>query len=171
MARPSHLVGVVLLVACASRQGGPDGSVRVTANGAAPADSSARPTLIYRGTSYTDDALAALGLGRLEFAIRSAGRPTQVIPQAYVIIRAGDQASPRRLLSDQRGIAAYDSIAVGRYQVVVRAMGYASATFEAAVSPGCRTDVEVYIGVMAMGIAPPPPEPSRAVITMCRPER
>lgn len=171
MAKPWRLAGVVLLIACASRQSVPDGYLPVTVYEDAPADSSARSTLIYRRNSYTDDGLAALGLGRLEFAVRSAGRPTQVIPQAYVIIRAGEQAPPQRLLSDQRGIAAYDSIAVGRYQVVVRAIGYVAAAFEAPVSPGCRTDVEVYIGVMALGIAPPPPEPSRAIITTCRPER
>ena len=172
MQRVLRLAAALLLTACASRQNVATEEPRavVPVYQQATEDTSSRSTLIYRTTSYPDPELAARGLGRLEITVRVADRPTQTIHQALVSIRAGEAAA-KQLLTDQRGIVQFDSIAVGRYQLVVRRIGYGPAKLEAPVSPGCRTDVEVYIGVSAIGIAPPPPEPGRSTITTCRPER
>jgi hypothetical protein len=133
---------------------------------------SPRPTIILRQTSWIDDSLAARRLGRLEIVARVADRPTNNISSTgRVLIRqAGhDVRAPRNL--DERGMAGFDSLPIGQYEVIVRAMGYAGARVVVPLFPGCRTDVEAYVGIMAVGIAPPPPEKSRIRITTCRDER
>jgi hypothetical protein len=169
MHRTFRLAAAVILTACTSRANVPDAGVTVDDAPAEP--SSRRPLVILRTSSYQDPGLASRRLGRLEIVVRSADRPAQSVAQGLVRIRAGEQGATTERLADERGIARFDSIAVGRYQVLVRAIGYGSATLVAPVSPGCRTDVETYIGIQAIGIAPPPPEPGRSVITTCRPER
>ena len=158
------MIGVTL-VACASRQTAPNDDI--------PTDGSYRPPeVIVRNTSWEDLELAARGLGRLEFAIRTADRPTQKVAQAQVQVKLSGATGPwKQIMTDEQGIARLDSIAVGRYELRVRAIGYAPAHSEAIVSPGCRTDVEVYIGISAIGIAPPPPEPGRVRVTTCRVKR
>jgi hypothetical protein len=49
------------------------------------------------------------------------------------------------------------------------AIGYVPETLLVTVTAGCRTDVEIYLGMDFVGIAPPPPMPGRATITTCRP--
>ena len=158
----SRTLTCIIVAACASRQAVPN-------DNAQPGNGHRPPEVIVRNTSWEDPELAAMGLGRLEFAIRVADRPAQKVAQAQVLVKLSGAAGPwRQLVTDEQGIARLDSIAVGRYELRVRAIGYAPAQSEATVSPGCRTDVEVYIGISAMGIAPPPPEPGRVRVTTCR---
>jgi hypothetical protein len=155
-------LGCIVLAACATRQAVPIDD--------APRESGYRPPeVILRNTSWQDPELAARGLGRLELVVRAGDRPTQTVANAYVNVRlAGTGNAWKQLVADAQGVARLDSIVVGRYELTVRAVGYGSARSEATVSPGCRTDVEVYIGLAAVGIAPPPPEPGRMRVTTCR---
>lgn len=128
------------------------------------------PEVIVRSTSWEDAELAAKGLGRLEIVVRVADRPAQVVQQANVALRvAGDEGRWRYILANERGVAVVDSLAVGRYELLFRAIGYAPAKTLVTVLPGCRSDVEAYIGLSAIGIDPPLPEPSRIRVTTCRP--
>ena len=157
-------LGLALAAACASYQSPPPES---SAQPATPP-----PEVIYRNTSWEDPELAAKGLGRLEVVVRVADRPAQVVQSANVSIRLVGATGPsRQLYTDQRGVAAFEAGAVGRYDLIVRAIGYGVAQTQVSVSPGCRSDVEVYIGIFAVGIAPPPPEPSRIRVTTCRTPR
>ena len=103
--------------------------------------------------------------------MRVADRPAQNIQQSTVSIRQADREVRRPMATDARGSARLDSVAVGQYQLIVRAIGYGGARATVPVFPGCRTDVEVYLGIFAIGIAPPPPQRSMVRITTCRDER
>ena len=151
----------ILVAGCASRQMTPG-----------PVSSQPSPPpqeLILRGTSWEDPELAARGLGRMEVVVRVADRTAETVVQALVSITLIGKGTPaKQLLSNDKGVVEFDSIAVWQYQLLVRAIGYGSASAEVPVSPGCRTDVEAYIGRQAIGINPPPAEPSRVRITTCR---
>ncbi len=153
----------VILTACASRQAEPNDVPAAPETGYQP------PEVVLRIKSWEDPELAARGLGRLEVVVRVADRPAQTIANAYVNAKlAGAGNAWKQVLTDGQGIARLDSLAVGRYELTVRAIGYGTAKSEAPISPGCRTDVEAYIGLAAIGIAPPPPEPGRMRVTTCR---
>ena len=157
---------LVLLPACLTRN--------TSTDTAASTDDieSPKPAIILRQTSWIDDSLAARGLGRLEIVARVADRPTNNVssPGRILLRQAGREVrAPRNL--DERGVAIFDSLPVGQYEVIVRAIGYSASRAIVPVFPGCRTDVEAYIGIMAVGIAPPPPEKSLIRITTCRDER
>jgi hypothetical protein len=124
-------------------------------------------TTITRESSYPDQALAARGLGRVELVVRSADHPTQTLPQSMVVLRSAARDSVRAV-SDERGLVRFDSLRIGTYEVAVRRIGYGSTRGSVVVKPGCRTDVEVYVSIMAVGLAPPPPMPGRVVATTCR---
>jgi len=151
----------IVMAACASHQASPNDQ---------PREPDYRPPeVILRNTSWEDAELAAKGLGRMEVVVRVADRPAQTIQQALVEIGlAGERNASKKVLTDQSGVARFDSIAIGQYRLTVRAIGYGNARSEATVSGGCRTDVEAYIGRAAIGIAPPPPEPGRMRVTTCR---
>jgi hypothetical protein len=152
---------LILVASCASHQS--------TAASGNAQPSSLRSELIRRGTSWEDPELAAKGLGRMEVVVRVADRPAQVVNQAYISIRIVGEGTPeKKLLTNERGVVEFDSIAVGRYQLLVRAIGFQAASAEVPVLPGCRTDVEAYIGHTYVGLFPPPPEPSRIRVTTCR---
>lgn len=122
-----------------------------------------------RETSYTDSELAARGLGRLEIVIRSADRPTQTLVGAAVSLTLSGREPVRYHASEQDPVIRIDSLPIGEYQVRGLAIGYAPEAFPVTVTAGCRTDVEIYLGLQAIGIAPPPPMLGRATITTCRP--
>ena len=66
------------------------------------------------------------------------------------------------------GVARFDSLPVGMYSVRVRRIGCNTTTFLSFhVRAGCRTDVEVYLSISLIGIAPPPPMPPRSSVTVC----
>ena len=155
------LCATVMAAACASHQASPNDL---------PREPDYRPPeVILRRTSWEDPELAAKGLGRMEVVVRVADRPAQTIQQALVDIRlVGEGNASKKVLTDQSGVARFDSIAIGTYQLTVRAIGYETARSEATVSGGCRTDVEAYLGIFTIGIAPPPPEPGRMHVTTCR---
>lgn len=160
------IVLLVLLTACLTRSA-PTDTAASTEGVESP-----KPELVFRQTSWIDDSLAARRLGRLEIVARVADRPTNnVSSSGRVLLRqAGREVrAPQNL--DARGMATIDSLPVGQYEVIVRAMGYSATRAIVPVFPGCRTDVEAYIGIMAVGIAPLPPEKSLIRITTCRDER
>lgn len=161
MRSASQLLTILLVMACASRQSPPQGSRSPSAD--PPVE------VILRNTSWEDPELAAKGLGRLEVIVRVADRPAQTIQNAHVNVKlVGDGNAWTQKLTDQRGMALFDSTAVGTYEITVRAIGYGTARGRITVSRGCRSDVEAYIGLAAIGIAPPPPEPGRIRLTTCR---
>lgn len=123
-------------------------------------------SVVVREASFEDSELAARGLGRLEVVVRSMDRPTQVLPEAQVLLRT--RRDSLRGATDQRGLARFDSVSVGELELIVRRIGYGIARATIQIKPGCRTDVEAYIALSAIGIAPPPPMPGRVAITTCR---
>jgi hypothetical protein len=160
------LVLLAMLSACASR--GTTADPVVSADGM----ESPRPQIILRKTSWIDDSLAARGLGRLEVAVRVADRPTHNVSTARVRIRQASRDVRPAILLDARGVASLDSLPVGQYELIVLAMGHAPTRAVVPVFPGCRTDVEVYVGIMSVGLSPqPPPEKSVFRITTCRDEQ
>lgn len=120
---------------------------------------------IVRRESYEDADLARRGLGRLEVAIRSTDRPTQSLPQALVLVRAGSREIDR--ITDQQGLARFDSLPVGDHDLLVKRLGYIETRVMVHITPGCRTDVEAYITVAAVGIHETPLTPSRVTMTIC----
>ena len=157
---------LLVLFACTSR--GVSTDAAVVEDGV----ESPRPELSLRNRSWIDDSLAAKRLGRLEIVARVADRPTSnVSSTGRVFVRqAGrDVRAPQNL--DGRGMVTFDSLPIGQYEVIVRALGHSATRAVVAVFPGCRTDVEAYIGIMYVGLAPPPPERSSIRITTCRDER
>lgn len=125
--------------------------------------------VVLRNTSWEDPELATKGLGRIEVVVRSADRPTQVLEGAQVQVkRVSDGTPSKSQLTDQRGIARFDSTQIGTYDMLVRRIGYAPVRGRITVSPGCRSDVEVYTGVQAIGLYDVPREPSRIRLTTCR---
>jgi hypothetical protein len=159
-ARVRRLGALILLTACI-RQRQPSNDGNQETEGRAP-------ITILRGASYLSSDLAAQNQGQLEIAVRSSDRPTQSLAEAHVSIRS-ERAVPRQKLTDQRGVAAFDSLPSESYELLVRRIGYGVARAVVPVTNGCRTDVEVYISVQAIGISPPPPMPGRVVITTCAP--
>ena len=152
------LSALIVVNACATTQSAPsppEGPGRTSA------------TTIVRETSFEDSELAAGGRGRLELLVHSTDRPTQVLPQAYALLRRPGRDSLWRS-TDEHGLARFDSLPIGEYELVVRRIGYGSARAQVQIKPGCRTDGEVYISVSAIGISPGPPPPGRVVITTCR---
>lgn len=127
-----------------------------------------RLQVIRRTWSAPDSTLRARSQGRLAVVIRSADLPMQVLGQARVQLAVGNDAKAiASASSDSVGAAAFDALNVGSYRVTVSRIGYESAVFTVPVESGCRTVLEVYLGMAFLGIAPPPPTPSRAVATLC----
>jgi hypothetical protein len=124
-------------------------------------------TTTIREASYEDPALAARLRGRLEVVVRSTDRPTQALPEAFVLVRVTARDTLRRS-TDDRGIARFGSVAVGDHEVTVLRIGYGIARASVLIKPGCRTDVEAYVSTLAVGISPPPPMPGRVAVTTCR---
>jgi hypothetical protein len=129
--------------------------------------SAPNPVAIIREASYIDPEQAARRQGSVEVVVRSADRPTQALPVSLVGIGANQGDSLRRT-ADDNGLTRFDAVPVGEHLMVVRRIGYGSARAIVQVKAGCRTDVEVYIPMMAIGLMPPPPMPGRVVITTCR---
>lgn len=136
-----------------------------TATRATPA--SPAVTTILREASYEDSDLTARNRGRLEVVVRSTDRPTQALPSAQVLVRMGQRDALARL-TDERGMAVFDSLEVGEHELVVRRLGYGLARAIVPIQRGCRTDAEAYIAVQSIGIAPPPAMPGRVTLTTCR---
>ena len=156
-------LGCIILTACAARQAAPnDRSAAVTPD-------YTMTEVILRRPSWEDPELATRGLGRLEVVVRVADRPAQIVASAQVQVKpTGVRNAAKSALTNQQGVARFDSTAVGRYELTIRAIGYGVAKSELTVSPGCRTDVEAYVGVFAIGLNPPPTEPRRVRVTTCR---
>ena len=147
----------LVIAACAPSRPSPD---------TWPAVNSSVVTTILRERSFEDSDLASRGRGRLEVVVRSTDRPTQVLPEALVLVRlnAGDTL---RRMTDHQGLALFDSLPVGNHDILVRRLGYGGVRAVVAIKPGCRTDAEAYIAISMMGIAPPPPMVGRVTLTTC----
>src|SRR5215208_6308323 len=105
------------LGACASRQAifGPDRAVSRSSN-----------AIILRKASFEDPGLAARNRGRLEVVVRSTDRPTQVLPGALVLVLMSPRDTVRRM-TDEAGLAGFDSLPIGSHELIVRRIGYGVA--------------------------------------------
>jgi hypothetical protein len=103
-------------------------------------------------------------LGRLHVVVRPADRPTQPLFQAQVRIRTGQSDAVSRI-TDEQGLAAFDSLPPADYDVVVRAIGYGQANAVLSIKASCLTDAEAYVASSAIGINPPPPKRGRVDAT------
>jgi hypothetical protein len=70
-------------------------------------------------------------------------------------------------MTDDHGIAAFDSLESGAYELVVRRVGYVPASAALSISLSCRTTAEAYIAAAVGGIYPEPPLRGRVNITTC----
>ena len=102
----------------------------------------------------------------LEVVVRAADPPLHVLREAQVLIRTTRDTIAR--VTNQQGLARFDSLPVGEYEVVVRRIGYDVARGVVPIKPGCQTDVEADISMQMLGINPPPSKPGRLTITTCR---
>lgn len=121
----------------------------------------------------------------LRIAIRDVDAPDQSIDQAYVIVSRlssdAPAAAPRRLASNDRGIAVATRLDSGEYSVWVRRVGYHEARFTIRLRPSCEQILEVYIAQSVVqfdrcqvrtATSPPcdpdpAPTPSRGILTTC----
>ena len=157
----SCILPLVTLTACSMRHAHTDAE-DVSAD-------AANPEVIVRRTSWEDAELAAKGMGRMEFSVRVADYPSRVIESALIRSKpAGTTDRPKQMGTDARGYAKFDSIPIGRYDIDVLAIGYGPAKVVVEVLAGCRTDVEAYLGIQAMGLFEVPRQPSRVRITTCK---
>lgn len=124
--------------------------------------------LVRRSWAVVDTALFAGAQGQLTVIVRSADRPMQLVPQGLVQIAAPNGAGVLEATrQDSLGIFYFDALAVGTYGVTVRRTGYSRIVVDVPVERGCRTELEVFLGIEFLGLAPPPPTYRRAVATLC----
>jgi len=126
-------------------------------------------TMVQRAVSFPDAELAARHLGRVDVAIRSADRPTQALGAALVTLRLADHAPVRRVTQDGDGVARFDTLPSGQYELRVERIGYYAANLVVPITDGCRIDVEVYLSVQFVGLveATTPQPTGRSTITTC----
>lgn len=117
-------------------------------------------------SAVRDSALATHLTGRLQIIVRPADRPTQPLPDAQVLLRMRQRDTVSRV-TDEHGVASFDSLAVGDYEVVIRRIGYGYARASVPIKPGCRTDAEAFLALSLVGIDPPPPKAGRVTIATC----
>jgi hypothetical protein len=123
-------------------------------------------TTILREASSKDADLARRGRGRLQVIVRATDPPLHVLQEAQVLIRTTRDTVAR--VTDQQGLARFDSIPVGEYELVVRRIGYDVARGIVPIRPGCQTDVEADISMQMLGINPPTPKPGRVTVMTCQ---
>ena len=131
----------------------------------APIDGTVMTTAA-RQPAVDDSALAARHRGRLQVVVRPADRPTQPLVDAQVLVRSG-QLDTVSSVTDEHGLASFDSLPVGDYEIVVRRIGYGQARAMVTIKAGCRTDAEAWIALAMVGIAPLPPKSGRVNVTTC----
>ena len=156
----SSLVIALSVSSCASRQAPPNHSV-------APAE----PTreVVFRRSYWEILELTGKDLGRVEVIVRVADQPSMLVNSALVSLRpVGDKGRWKQVQTNQHSLAIFDSIPVGRYDLLVRALGYEPAQGQVTVSSACRTDVEAYIWIYFLDFAGTAPEPGRVRVTTCR---
>ena len=108
--------------------------------------------MVQRAVSFPDAELAARHLGRVDVAIRSADRPTQALGAALVTLRLADHPPVRRVTQDGDGVARFDTLPSGQYELRVERIGYYAANLVVPITDGCRIDVEVYLSVQFVGL-------------------
>jgi len=123
-------------------------------------------TTFVRRESFTDDELAARHLGRVEVALRSLDRPTQALTDGRVTLH-GPGGEVARPAVGPTAVAAFDSLPSGAYVLRTIRIGYSEGTATVTVKDGCRTDVEVYLPAMRIGLFETPLPKPRIVITTC----
>lgn len=123
-------------------------------------------TTVVRRESFTDDELATRHLGRVEVALRSLDRPTQALPDGRVILH-GPRGDFGKAVVGPTALAAFDSLPSGAYILRAIRIGYSEAAATVPVKDGCRTDVEIYLPAVAVGLYERPLPPPRIVITTC----
>ena len=159
--RPSQVYTFLLMVtANACSQARPSGTAPAAPN------AQAAVTTIARAASLEDSTLAGLHRGRLDVIVRPADRPTQGVFDAQVLVRIGQRDTIVRV-TDEHGLASFESLEVGEHELVVRRIGYGLARAVVPIKAGCRTDAEAYIAISMIGIDPPPPRRGRVTITTC----
>jgi hypothetical protein len=124
--------------------------------------------VVQRTWSAVDAELAAKRLGRLVVVVRSTDFPMQAVGQAQLTLTSTAMTRDRTGIADAAGIAELDSLPAGTYAVEVRRIGYVMGRVHVAVEPGCRSILEVYLGMAAFGLNPPAPMPTRSTATLCR---
>jgi hypothetical protein len=155
-------LAVVLVSSCARRSTA-SSDIEPT-----PGIASASITTIRRPTFYPHPGLEANKQGRLNVAVRIADHPTVGRRGTEVRIRINESDRPRVAIADTMGVARFDTLPAGNYRIERRHMGSPSiGDVRAPVTAGCETDVEIYVGVVSIGIAPPPTMRTRVVITTC----
>ena len=130
----------------------------------APIDETVVTTAVRQ--SVYDATLATRKRGRLQVVVHPADRPTQPLFDAQVLVRMGQLAGVSKV-TDEHGLASFDSLPVGDYEVVVRRIGYGQARAAMTIKAGCQTDAEAWIALAMVGIDPLPPKSGRVSITTC----
>jgi hypothetical protein len=130
------------------------------------ASANVTPVVVLRRFGSVDTDLTVARRARLVVVVRQTEHPLEVIQQSTVALRVDDREVVRAVTS-AAGMVRLDSLETREYQLRVYAVGYAPAIFDVKAIPGCQTDVEVYLGLQPIGIAPGPSGPRRATVTTC----
>jgi hypothetical protein len=130
--------------------------------------------VVFRHPSYLDSTGVARRTGTVHVAVRSVERPIEPLVQGMVTILDAARRQLRRGFTNPQGIAAFDTLPAASYTLRVAAIGYGPFELTIPVTPGCATDVEVYLTLQFIGIDPVivvDPRASRAPVPRLETER
>src|SRR5690348_11487769 len=108
----------------------------------------------------------------VSIVVRDVDEPNHPLQEAVVVIAPVgtnlEAASTPHALTDRDGHVAFGRLSDGRYDVLVRRVGYHRFQFAIDRRAQCREILEVYIGVAPTCLVECPTTPARAVLTTCR---
>lgn len=110
------------------------------------------PLSVFRATARIDSAQLIKNVGSISVVGRSSDHPTQNIAQLSIqlIDQSGKELARVQAAGDSA--VTLENLPPGFHLLLVQRLGYNNAQFRVAVSAGCRTDIEAYLTMMAIGL-------------------
>ena len=110
--------------------------------------------------------------GTLSIVVRDVDEPNLSLREAVVVVApsGGNLESPTTppVLTDREGRATFVHLSDGRYDVLIRRVGYERLQIALDRRPRCREVLEVYLGQAPNCLFECPITPALAVLTTCR---
>lgn len=134
---------------------------------ARPSTGSSAVTIVERRADSSIDTARTFSI-----VVRDVDEPSHPLQEAVVVVAPVgtdlEAASTPHALTDRDGQASFGRLSGGRYDVLVRRVGYQRFQFTVDRRPQCREVLEVYLGVAPNCLVECPITPARAVLTTCR---